>query len=40
MKKALLVLVLAVQFGGILGAISSQAPWPDCRKCPVTFTLQ
>ena len=40
MKKAVLVLILAVQFGGILSAISTQAPWPDCRKCPVTLTLQ
>lgn len=37
MKKALLVLVLAVQFGGILSAFSTQLPWPDCRKCVVNI---
>jgi len=37
MKKALLVLFLAVQFGGILGAVSTQLPWPDCRKCVVNL---
>ncbi len=34
MKKALLILVLALQFAGIAGIATASAPWPSCYPCP------
>lgn len=35
MKKALMVLLLACQFGGVVGVATASAPWPDCGPCKV-----
>jgi hypothetical protein len=33
MKKTLLVLVLAIQFAGLVSMVSASAPWPECLPC-------
>lgn len=37
MKKAILVLFLALQFSGIVSIATAGAPWPDCLPCRVTL---
>jgi hypothetical protein len=33
MKKTLLVLVLAIQFAGMVSMATATAPWPTCLPC-------
>ena len=35
MKKTLLILVLALQFAGVVSVATAQAPWPTCLPCRV-----
>ena len=39
MKKALLVLILTIQFAGVVGIASAmqQLPWPPCIDCRVAL---
>lgn len=36
MKKALLVLILALQFAGVVSVASAHSPFPECLPCPST----
>ncbi len=36
MKKTLLVLILAIQFAGVVSVASATAPWPLCLPCKST----
>ncbi len=36
MKKAVLVLFLALQFAGAIGIATAELPWPGCFPCRVT----
>jgi len=35
MKKAILILILALQFAGVVSIASATAPLPRCLPCPV-----
>ncbi len=37
MKKAILVLFLAIQFAGVVSIATASAPWPGCLPCKVTL---
>ena len=37
MKKALLVLFLALQFAGVVSIASADGPFPECLPCRVTI---
>lgn len=34
MKKALLALILALQFAGIVSVATAESPFPECYPCP------
>ena len=35
MRKAILVLFLALQFAGVVSVATATAPWPECYPCRV-----
>ena len=37
MKKAILILILALQFAGVVSIASATSPMPRCFPCPVAL---
>lgn len=35
MKKTLMILILALQFAGVVSIAGAGMPWPDCPPCRV-----